>query len=204
MVRNDPASTQASDEACVDAALAGNREAFGVLFDRHSPRVLSHCYRLIGDRPTSEDLTSVVFLEAWRRRGSMRFVDGSSLPWLLVTATNVAQNHRRALRRYRAAIDRLPIGSSESDDPAESAAARVDAARSAGSIRSALSGLRKTDQQVVSLCLVAGLSYEETADVLGISVGAVRNRLSRSRKKLRESIELGWIQHEEVEQCRTS
>lgn len=204
MDRVEPTLTQVPDEDCVSAAISGDTEAFGALFDRHSTRVLTHCYRLTGDRHAAEDLTSVVFLEAWRRRGELRFVDGSSLPWLLVTATNAARNHRRSLRRHRAALARLSSGVVESSDPAESAIARADAARSAEGLRSALASLRRTDRQVVALCLIAELSYEEAADVLGLTAGAVRNRLSRSRRRLRNSVEWGGMGREEVEPCQTT
>ncbi len=177
------------------AVLAGAPDEFGTLFDRHSQRVLTHCYRLVGDLSAAEDLTSVVFLEAWRRRASVRFVNGSALPWLLVTATNVSRNHARTLRRQRAAPDRLPR-SETPDDPALTAADRLDARRKVASLRRALDALSDKDRQIIVLCVLGELSYADVARVLALSEGAVRNRLSRSKQRLREcladSVDNGW------------
>jgi RNA polymerase sigma-70 factor (ECF subfamily) len=51
----------------------------------------------LGHQPSdAEDLTAVTFLELWRRRTKVRFVEGSALPWLLVTALNVSRNAQRS------------------------------------------------------------------------------------------------------------
>src|ERR1700733_5133536 len=80
--------------------------AFGELFERHARAVFAFCARRTGDLALAEDLTSVVFLEAWRRR-SVHLGGTSMLPWLLGTANNVVRNQRRSLRRHRAALARL-------------------------------------------------------------------------------------------------
>ncbi|HMH58661.1 MAG TPA: sigma factor, partial [Galbitalea sp.] len=73
-------------------ALRGNGEAFGRIFDRHRHRhrLFRHSYRLVAVTADADDIVSIAFLEAWRRADAVRFVDGSMLPWLLVTATNSA------------------------------------------------------------------------------------------------------------------
>src|SRR6187402_2563291 len=90
-------------------AIAGEGEAFGRIFDRHQARVLRHSVRLVANRADADDVMALTFLEAWRNRARMRLVDGSVLPWLLVTATNVANNTNRGARRYRALLERLPV-----------------------------------------------------------------------------------------------
>ena len=85
----------------------GDGEAFGVVFDRHRDRVLGHALRLTRHRHDAEDVAALVFLEAWRRRAAVRVVDGSVLPWLLVTTGHVAQNAARARRRHGLALAKL-------------------------------------------------------------------------------------------------
>ncbi|WP_449374720.1 RNA polymerase sigma factor [Arthrobacter psychrolactophilus] len=63
---------------------------------------------MIPARHEAEDVVATVFLELWRRRVKVRLVDGSILPWLLVTTTNVARNTRRAAFRYRKLLNSLP------------------------------------------------------------------------------------------------
>ena len=91
-----------AEEVLVDRAARNDRDAFGALYDRHSQRVFAHSARQLGGVEDADDLTAIVFLEAWRLRARIRVVNGSALPWLLMTATNVARNYRRSARRYRA------------------------------------------------------------------------------------------------------
>lgn len=51
-----------------------------------------HSLRLVASPADAGDVVPIVFLEAWRKRATVRFVDDSLLPWLLVTATNAAGN----------------------------------------------------------------------------------------------------------------
>ncbi len=73
--------TSASDQDLWSrAANDGAGEAFGELFERHANRVYAHCFSRTGSWSMAEDLTSVVFLEAWRRRAEVRFSGDSALP----------------------------------------------------------------------------------------------------------------------------
>ena len=84
------------DEAAAwSAARGGDGPAFASLFDRHRDRVFGHALRLVRERHDAEDVTAVVFLEAWRKRESVRLVDGSIIGWLLVTTNYAARNHTR-------------------------------------------------------------------------------------------------------------
>lgn len=179
-MRWDDSATDAQLLAAADVA-----DGFGVLFDRHANAVYNHCFRLTSNWSVAEDLTSVVFLAAWRRRRSV-VLDGESMrPWLLGVATNVARNHARSLRRYRAALARLPVPRAQ-PDPADDVAARLDDEAVMRGIWAKLHGLPATQQDVVALCVWAGLSYQEAAIALGIPIGTVRSRLARARSRLRQ------------------
>lgn len=78
------AEADAEDWAMV---LGGDGDAFGRIFDRRKQQVRRQAGRLLDRQADVEDAVAIVFLEAWRRRTSVRIVDGSLLPWLLVTAT---------------------------------------------------------------------------------------------------------------------
>ena len=96
------------EEGLWSRSLCGDGEAFGTLYDRHRDRVFRHAYRLSGNHHDAEDVMAAAFLELWRRRAKVRIVDGSIVPWLLVTTTNMARNNGRAARRYRRLLDSLP------------------------------------------------------------------------------------------------
>lgn len=101
-------------------ALGGDGAALGAVFDLHGDRVFRHVYAVLRDVHDAEDATGTAFLELWRRRTSVRIVDGSVLPWLLVTAANCARNLARSQRRYRTLLGSLPRG--EHTESAETAA----------------------------------------------------------------------------------
>ena len=103
-----PALSEAADGDLL--AMAGSEpEAFGELFRRDSRSVYAYCTRRTGNLDLAEDLTSVVFMEAFRRRRKLRLSNTSALPWLIGVANNVVRNADRSLRRYRSALDRIPV-----------------------------------------------------------------------------------------------
>src|SRR5207245_7217744 len=63
----------------------------------------------------AEDLTSAIFLHAWRRRAEVQLVDDRLAPWLYGIAANLCRRHRRGARRQRAALARLSVSLPEPD-----------------------------------------------------------------------------------------
>lgn len=161
-------------------ARAGEGEAFGRIFDRHRDRVFRHGLRLVDRVADADDLVAITFLEAWRRRDDLRIVDGSVLPWLLVTATNAAHNLRRSSRRYRALLAKLP--------PEPAGADHADAFDD-GEAHAALRELGLIDRQILTLCVLEGYSERDAATALGTPVGTVKSRLARARTRLARSYE---------------
>ncbi len=158
------------------SATQGNGEALGELFDRHKDRVYRHSLRLVPTPTDAEDVVAIVWLEAWRKRDRIRFVEGSMLPWLLVVATNTSSNVSRSARRYRALLQRLPPPTLP-PDPAE----RLDD----GPAQLALAQLSRPHREVMALCVLGGLSEKEAAGALGIPPGTVKSRLYRANRALR-------------------
>lgn len=176
------------DEASAwSAAVGGDPEAFADVFDRHLQRVFSHAVRLIGDRHDAEDLTAGAFLELWRRRGHVRVVEGSVLPWLLVTVQNLARNRVRGLRRYRRLLAALPR--SDTTPTAEQAAVeQVTAEVRSGRLQDALHQLSTTDATLIALTTFGGLPVHQAAATLGLSPGAASTRLHRARVRMRAEL----------------
>ena len=155
-----------------------------MLFERHADAIYNYCYRRIGDPAAAQDLLSVVFLEAWRRRNTHMRLE-TPLPFLYGIATNVIRHQRRSQRRFAAALSRLPRPRPEPDF-ASAADSRLDLERNAREALDVLRTLPKREQDVFVLCVGMELSYEEAAAALGLPVGTVRSRLSRARARLRE------------------
>lgn len=174
-----------SDEASVWArALEGDGRAFASLFALHRERVLRAARRLVVSPTDAEDVTAAAFFELWRRRDRIVLVDGSVLPWLLVTAQNLARNANRSLGRYRSVLESLPR-SRAAGDPAELAQER----RVVSELGAAFRQLKPADAALVSLVGIEGLTVSAAALVLGLSPGNARTRLYRSRQRLRAALD---------------
>jgi len=179
-------SATSTDQDLWDMAVAGESMAFGELFERHHKAVYNYCFRRTASWDMAEDLTSQVFLETWRgRRGAALTID-SLLPWLLGVAARLT-SHEWRTRARRLARDRRVPASAVIPDPADGVACRVDDERRMARVLDAIHRLPRADQDVLSLCVFAGLDYESAAIALDVPIGTVRSRLSRARSHLRQT-----------------
>ena len=104
-----------SDGDLWSQASAHEGAAFAELFERHSEAVYNHCFRRTGSWSLAEDLTSVAFLHAWRRRNQVKLHGDSILPWLLAVANNTTRNSQRSIRRHHRLLAKLPMSDATSD-----------------------------------------------------------------------------------------
>jgi RNA polymerase sigma-70 factor (ECF subfamily) len=148
-------------------------------WDAHAQQIHRYCFRRTGDAGLAEDLTSIVFLEAWRRRGDVT----PSAAWLYGVATNVLRNQRRSRRRHDAALARLPRPEPEPDF-AEALAERVSAEQEMRLILDRLEALPPLERDVLALCIWEGLSAQQASVALAVPEGTVRTRLHRARAHL--------------------
>jgi RNA polymerase sigma-70 factor (ECF subfamily) len=171
------------EEAAWRQAIAGDGDAFGLLFDAHSDRVHRHALRLTRNVHDAEDVLAAAFLELWRRRHDVRVVDGSVLPWLLVAAGNLALNQGRGLRRHRAFLARLPRQEPLAD-PAEVQALRRADLDVDPHLLDAINRLSRMDQQLLGLVALENYPLRSAAEVLGLTESAARSRWQRIRCRL--------------------
>lgn len=120
-----------------------------------------HACRLAASRQDAEDLVATAFLELWRRRDRVRMVNGSVLPWLLATTTNLGLNARRATRRYQRLLERLPRAESQPD--VVSVALETHSLGIDGRLRAGLQSLKPEDAQLLVLVALEGYSVVEAA-----------------------------------------
>jgi RNA polymerase sigma factor (sigma-70 family) len=177
----------ADDDELWSRARGGDAEAFAALFERHSQAIYNVCFRRTANWAVAEDLTSIVFLEAWRRRGKS-LPPGMVRAWLHGIATFVVRNRWRTELRYRRALARLQRDATTPDFAADVEARLADESRMAVLLER-LRELPTRERDVLALCVWSELSYEEAAIALDIPVGTVRSRLSRARSRLRELTE---------------
>ncbi len=176
---DDPTAAELGDEVRL-----GSVAAMGLLFERHAEAIYNYCFRRCASWDVAEDLTSVVFLEAWRCRSRLVVHHESALPWLYGIATNVCRNQSRSQRRYRHVLARLPAAEA-SDDHADDVVARLDDEQTMREILDRLAGLSPRDRDVLALVVWEEMDHASVAATLGIPVGTVKSRMSRVRRQLR-------------------
>jgi RNA polymerase sigma-70 factor (ECF subfamily) len=174
------------DERLWHRSLLGQGDAFGALYDRHRNRVFRHAYRLSGNHHDAEDIMAASFLELWRRRKQVRVVEGSILPWLLVTTTNMARNSARAALRYQRLLNALPRTENLRDLTADSFRSYQDALDQ--DLARALATLTAEDLHLVTLVVFEEHTIVAAAAVLGISPAAAKSRIHRARQRLRAAL----------------
>ena len=174
---------EASDEELVARAQDDDVDAFDELVRRHRDMLFRVALRVCRDRADAEDVTQDAIVRAWRSIGSFRG-DAKFTTWMYRIVTNLALN--KVSRRREHATDDIP-------DPPDTGGV-LDPARRAEDrerLDVALRALdRLTAEQRACLVLreVEGLSYEELAEVLDISVGSVKGRLFRARQDLADAL----------------
>lgn len=156
-------------------------DAFGLLFRRHGERIHGFALRRTADPAAAEDVTAMVFLEAWRRRHQVRLHQPSALPWLYGVAANVLRSRNRTRRRHQAALERLAGLPPRSPDLVEAQAEAVEDART---VVAAVARLPRRERDVLTLSVWEGLSHDAIAAALDVPVGTVKSRLARARARL--------------------
>ncbi|TDW70568.1 RNA polymerase sigma factor [Kribbella pratensis] len=175
-----------SDRDLWGRAAEGDSEAFAQLYDRHARAIYNFLHRRTGSWSDAEDLTSAVFLQAWRRRGDVVLDRDSALPWLLRTADYTVRNEWRSKLRYRRALAAAHLLHREVEDPADDVAQRLDDDRRIRAVLALMKRLPRHEHEIVELCVWAGLDLAAAAVALDVPIGTVKSRLSRARKHLRE------------------
>ncbi|MFD0412242.1 RNA polymerase sigma factor [Streptomyces sp. NPDC127108] len=183
---------------------AGDAQAFAHLFRQHAQAVHAHAARWLGDPGPAEDVVSLTFLEAWRLREKLLDDDDFAArarhddnddglrAWLFGISTNVLRNTRRAARRHKAALDRLPdrrSGTGTVPDFTDTLIGRLEDADRLAAAAAALRQLRPREREVFALCVWSELSYADAATALRVPVSTVRSRLARARQRLRRLAE---------------
>lgn len=180
-------NVESEDEELWSRSTRGEGEAFRVLYTRHRDRIFRHAYRLSGDRQDAEDIMATAFLELWRRRTKVRIVEGSILPWLLVTTTNTARNSARAALRYRRLLDSLPRREETSDPTGDDLLLGYQEALDKDLAR-ALGALNAEDLHLVSLVVFEDYTISAAAAVLKLTPGSAKTRLHRARQRMKSAL----------------
>jgi RNA polymerase sigma factor (sigma-70 family) len=175
------------DANLVDAARRGDREAWGLIYDRYADRLHDHCWSILRDEHEASDALHDAFVNAARALPQLR--DPSRLrPWLYAIARNEAFRRHRARRRVVPTDDLGEIGEigTVTVDLDAGSGAPVDDLRRL--VWDAAGGLSADDQALLDLHLRQGLEGEDLAEAMGITANNAYVKMSRLRDTLERSL----------------
>jgi RNA polymerase sigma-70 factor, ECF subfamily len=180
----------ADERVVTDAEIIGRSlhepGCFGVIFERHADEILRYANARLGP-DLAQDVLAETFLAAFSRRGRYDGARADAGPWLYGIAIRQIGRHRRAEQRARRALARVPAETVTADF-GDRSAERVTAQQLRSRLAGVLSGLARRDRELLLLIAWAELSYEESAQALGMPVSTLRSRLHRIRAKTRRAL----------------
>ena len=174
------AENEPSDAELLELMKAGNEEGLSALYRRRSRAVHRFALQMCGSQALADDVTQEVFMALIREENNYDPAKGTLHAFLL----GVARNH--VLRRLRRERFYVSIEADAAEHKADGEGPLDDFSRgeTIESVRSAILTLPERYREVVVLCDLQELSYQEAAAALGCAVGTVRSRLHRARALL--------------------
>ncbi len=172
-----------SDSQLMTAVRGGQLAQLGVLFERHHRRVYGFCRRLTGNPAAAEDLVQEVFMRLLRYRESYR-PGAEFAPWMYTLARNACLDHLRS--RQVPTVGEVEIDERPGGEPSafETTAGREEVRR----LQRAFRRLSAGERELLVLARLEGRRYQEIAELLECSVGAVKLRVHRAVRRLQELV----------------
>jgi len=180
------------EAALIERCAAGDEAACAELVVEHERMVFQLALNLLGDREEALDVSQEVFLRVFRP--IHRFRGQSALrTWIFRIVVNQARNRqrwwRRRYRRQQVSLDEhIATHGEMADQDGTGPDRELDRKQLAESLWSALEALPFDERTAIVLREVDGLSYEDIAYSLGVTLGTVKARLTRARRALRTSL----------------
>lgn len=185
-----------NDDGLLGRMISGDEEAFTLLYRRRQPAIYRFALHMSSSASVAEDVTQEVFMTLIRDAKRFDPTRGTVGGFLF----GIARNHLR--KRWEQDRRLVPLAADADDrgDPTTSMVASGIATRSSTSadefttretierVREAVATLPENYREVVVLCDLEEMSYDEAASALGTPVGTVRSRLHRARAILMEKL----------------
>jgi RNA polymerase sigma-70 factor (ECF subfamily) len=171
-------------DALLVHAARGDQIAFETLYDRLAGPVYGVIRRVLRDPSHCEEVAQEVLLEVWRTAARFDPALGGAATWVMTIA------HRRAIDRVRsmtAAAERehkIAEVYTPHDEVAEAVEASLDAER----VQRCLGGLTEIQRESITLAYYGGHSYRQVAELLNVTLGAVKTRIRDGLIRMRDCL----------------
>ena len=170
-----------TDQLIIQRVLAGNRDAFKTLISRYSDPLYRHALCMTGSPDVAEDILQLSFIKAYQHLAEVR---GRFDAWVFRIVANGCKDWLKNIRRSHLSYDEddQPSSYATPDEELDRTELRTDLDR-------ALATLPASLREAFVMKHVEGRSYEEMADLLGTTVGALKMRVHRAREALQALLE---------------
>ena len=187
------------DREIIERVLQGDKEAFREIVLRYQTRIYNMTYRFLGNREEAEDLSQEIFLSIYRNLKNFRHESKFST-WVYRIVQNHCINRSAYLkRRHVSEHDSLTRHEPEGRgnelaeralaDPTESPEGNLQRREVERIVQQGISRLQEDFRQILILRDLEGRSYDEIAEILGISLGTVKSRIHRARMSLKAQLD---------------
>ena len=173
-VPNDALRDSLAEKKWLTALAKGDPNALGGIYEMYGERIFRYTYRMLGNRSDAEDATAETFLRVLRRSAELR-ADGAFRTWLFRIARNLCIDKMRQHKLMELPADAQYSGGEEKTT------LRI-------TVQQALSDLPTEYREPLVLCDLEDMAAREAAEVLKISVPALKSRLYRGRRALRDKL----------------
>jgi RNA polymerase sigma-70 factor (ECF subfamily) len=167
------------DNELVFEVLRGSRSSFGILIERYQKKIYGMILQMTNNSEMAKDLTQDVFIKAYTGLPRFNF-NHRFFSWLYRIALNETISHLKSRRQFISLDKARSVPSGNSDTEPELENTHI--------LRESLLNLKSDYRSLILLKYYFGLSYEDIAETLGISVSKVRDRLFNARMSLRNKL----------------
>ena len=177
--------TPQREQELIAALGTGSREAFDEIYQCYAARLLIYCRAVVKDDNRAREIVQDVFVKLWDIRASVHTQTNIGALLFVIARNRITDGFRRALRSpvyddYLDYVDRVASDNGSGSD--------IEYAEFLGMVRHAISRLPATQQSVIRLCRLDGLTPAEAASALHLSERTVYNQLSLGLRELRHII----------------
>ena len=184
-----------SEEALIKAILKGDVKAYEALISRYEKKIYALCLHLLKDPEEAYDAAQEVCLKIWKQLGTYKGQAKLST-WIYRMTTNqcldILRKYKRRGYELSLFLDEQTGEEEKLTDQAriwEDVSSYIEQKELGEVLKQGIGELKEDYQTVIVLRDIEQRSYEEIADILGISLGTVKSRLSRARSTLRKILE---------------
>ncbi|MBL8048346.1 MAG: sigma-70 family RNA polymerase sigma factor [Chthonomonas sp.] len=171
---SEPTQESLAEKRWLNALAKGDPNALGAIYELYGERIFRYAYRMLGNRSDAEDATAETFLRVLKRSNELR-ADGAFRTWIFRITRNLCIDKMRQHKLLELPSD-AQYGGGE-----EKTALRI-------TVQQALRDLPQEYREPLVLCDLEDISAKEAAAVLQISVPALKSRLYRGRRALRDKL----------------